>query len=146
MKKLAMVAIAAAAAASLAGCEKPAPRVTVFSGSASEWVAPVCFSAEGQLDAQQCLTDAASKAAAGQTPRLTVAQGNTVGISVDPAIAESGWMPMIAGQQLAAAPLTSTYFRFTFPEGNLNAEQFPLTVMSTGAEKGVWAVRMDVQR
>lgn len=144
MKKIAVV-VACAAVAALAGCEKPPPRATVFSGTTSEWVAPLCFTSGGELNAQQCLTDAAQKAASGQTPGLTVVPGDVVGISVDPAIAESGWTPMIAGQQLVSAPLSTTYYRFTFPMVQDTSQPLPLTVMSTGEDKGVWAVRLDIQ-
>lgn len=145
MKKMAAAFVALAAAGSLAACEKPPPRATFFSGTTSEWVAPVCYSSGGQLDAQQCLTDAAQKAASGQTPGLAVSPGNVVGISVDPSIAESGWTPSIAGQQLVTTPLTSTYYRFTFPMVQDASQPLPLTVTSLGDDKGVWAVRLEVQ-
>ena len=54
MKKVAGVVMAVAATAALASCEKPPPRVTFVTGTTSEWVAPTCFSWDGQVDAQQC--------------------------------------------------------------------------------------------
>lgn len=144
MNKPAAALIAVAAVAVLGACEKPDPRITVFSGTTSEWVAPICFSPTGELDGQQCLSDAVAKATSGQTDRLSVAQGNVVGISVDTSVAESGWTPMLNGEALTPAPLETTYFRFTMPQGNLPFDNLPLTVMSTGEEKGVWAVRLDI--
>ena len=41
--------------------------------------------------------------------------GDTVGISVDPIVAEGGWSLQIGGQALAS-DLTDAYYRFTFPE------------------------------
>jgi hypothetical protein len=144
MKKVTAVGIAAAALAALAACEKPPPGVSVFSGTSSERLEPTCFSWDGSIDPQQCLTDAAGRAAAGQTPRLSVAPGTVVGISVDTAIAEQGWYPTIAGQRLSQSTSDSTYFRFTFPEGAPPSEQgYPLTVVSEGEEKGVWVIRLD---
>lgn len=146
MKRVAGVVLAVAAAASLASCEKPAPRVTFFSGTTSEFVTPVCFSWEGQIDAQQCIQDAASRAANGQTVRLNVVPDNVVGISVDPSVAENGWTPTLAGTPLTEQPLTDTYFRFTFPRVQANQQGFPLAVVAAGEEPGVWAVRLDVQK
>lgn len=146
MKKVAGVLLAVAATVALSSCEKPPPGVTVFSGTSSERLSPTCFSWEGQIDAQQCITQAAERAATGQTPRLSVSPGNVLGISVDPAIAEQGWYPTISGQRITQEALTSTYFRFSLPQGVApSAEGYPLAVISEGEQKGVWALRMDVQ-
>ncbi len=145
MKKVVTVAAALAATAALASCEKPPPGVTVFTGTSSQRLAPTCFSWEGQIDAQQCLTQAAAAAAAGQTKRLEVVAENVVGISVDPSIAEEGWYPTVAGQRLSQETLTTTYFRFTFPRVPANPQGYPLAVISEGQQKGVWTVRMDLQ-
>jgi hypothetical protein len=147
MNRVAGVLLAVAATAGLASCEKPPPRVTFFSGTTSQWVAPVCFSWTGEIDAQQCLQDAAGDAASGQTVRLTVVPDDVVGISVDPAIADNGWTPTLAGTPLSDQPLTTTYFRFTFPRVQANPQGYPLAVISQGGdEPGVWAVRIDVQK
>lgn len=143
MKKTGIAVMVMAAAAALTACEKPDPRVTVFSGTSSEWVAPVCYSAAGELDGQQCLQQAVSKAAAGQTDRLAVAGGDVVGISVDPVIAESGWTVMIDQQPIVGEPLTTTYYRFTMPQ-QFGGQNLAMTVMSTGEKKGVWALRLEV--
>ncbi len=145
MKKVVTVAAVLAATAALASCEKPPPGVTVFTGTSSQRLAPTCFSWEGQIDPQQCLTEAAAAAAAGQTKRLDVVAENVVGISVDPSIAEEGWYPTVAGQRLSQETLKTTYFRFTFPRVPANPQGYPLAVVSEGQEKGVWTVRMDLQ-
>jgi hypothetical protein len=145
MKKVAGVVLAVAATAALASCEKPPPGVTVFTGTSSQRLSPVCFSWEGQIDPQECLQQAAERAASGQTQRLDVVPENVVGISVDTSIAEEGWYPTIAGQRLSQDTLTGTYFRFTFPRVPASPEGFPLAIISEGEQKGVWAVRMDVQ-
>ena len=145
MKKVAGVVLAVAATAALASCEKPPPGVTVFTGTSSQRLAPTCFSWDGQINAEECITQAAERAASGQTKALDVVAENVVGISVDPAIAEQGWYPSIAGQRLTQDTLTTTYFRFSFPRVPASPEGYPLAVISEGEEKGVWAVRMDVQ-
>jgi len=144
MKKVAGVVLAVAATAALASCEKPPPGVTVFTGTTSERLSPVCFSWDGKIDPQQCLTDAAQRAASGQTQNLAVAPENVVGISVDTSIAEQGWYPTVAGQRLTQETINETYFRFSFPRVPASPQGYPLAVISEGEQKGVWAVRMDV--
>ena len=147
MKRVAGVVLTLAAVGSLASCEKPAPRVTFFSGTSTAWVSPVCFSWDGKVDAQQCITDAAARAASGQTGRLNVVPDNTVGISVDTSVAEAGWTPTLAGTALTEQPLNTTYFRFTSPRVQASDQGYPLAVISEGGEQpGVWAVRIDVQK
>lgn len=145
MKKLAGVVLAVAATVGLSSCEKPPPGVTVFTATSSQRISPTCFSWDGQIDAQQCITQAADRAANGQTAQLDVIPENVVGISVDPAIADQGWYPTIAGQRLTQDTLDSTYFRFSFPRVPASPQGYPLAIISEGDEKGVWAVRMDVQ-
>jgi hypothetical protein len=145
MKKFAVVVLVAMATTALASCEKPPPRVTVFSGTSSEWVAPTCFSWDGQINAEECITQAGQRAAEGQTKSLDVVPEKVVGISVDPAIAEQGWYPSIAGQRLTQDTLTETYFRFSFPRVPASPQGYPLAIVSEGEQKGVWAVRLDVR-
>ena len=102
----------------LAGCEKPDPSVTVWSGTSSEHVEALCWQPKevGGLTPTECAEDVLATAGSGQGIEvLEVAPGNTVGVSVDPIVAESGWSLQIAGQTLATG-LTDTYYRFTFPE------------------------------
>jgi hypothetical protein len=145
MKKFAVVVLVAMATTALASCEKPPPRVTVFSGTSSEWVAPTCFSWDGQINAEECIPQAGQRAAEGQTKSLDVVPEKVVGISVDPAIAEQGWYPSIAGQRLTQDTLTETYFRFSFPRVPASPQGYPLAIVSEGEQKGVWAVRLDVR-
>jgi hypothetical protein len=102
----------------LAGCEKPYPGVTVWSGTSSEHAAALCwqFQEGASLGPRDCAEDVLAQAGSGEgITRLEVSPGATVGISVDPVVADSGWSVQIAGQTLAAG-LTDTYYRFTFPE------------------------------
>jgi hypothetical protein len=112
------IALVALSPLVLAGCEKPYPGVTVWSGTSSEHLSALCWQPKelGGLSAGECAQDTLEKAGSGQgIAALEVRPGDTLGISVDPVVAEAGWSVQIAGQTLATN-LTETYFRFTFPE------------------------------
>ena len=116
-----LVASAAGAvvlALALAGCTKPGPGITVFSGTTSANREAACWSFDGTgIDASTCAQDVLDSATAGDAiASIPVIPGTVVGISVDPKVADVGWTPRVAGQPLVAEPLTTTYWRFTFPE------------------------------
>lgn len=130
-------------AVALSGCTKPAPGVSVFSGTTSEYRAAACWAFDGAgVDATECASDLLAEAADGGTlARIPVVPGNVVGISVDPAVADAGWTPRIGGQALTPTPLTTTYWRFTFPElQQLPAEGVPMEIIAgtEGRTDGVW--------
>ena len=112
------IALVALSPLVLAGCEKPYPGVTAWSGTSSKHVEALCWQPEelGGLTPRECAEDVLATAGAGQgIAALEVSPGDTVGVSVDPIVAEGGWSLQIAGQTLATG-LTDTYYRFTFPE------------------------------
>ena len=112
------IALVALSPLVLAGCEKPYPGVTAWSGTSSEHVEALCWQPEelGGLTPRECAEDVLATAGAGEgIAALEVSPGDTVGVSVDPIVAEGGWSLQIAGQTLATG-LTDTYYRFTFPE------------------------------
>jgi hypothetical protein len=129
----------------LAGCEKPNPGVTVWSGTTSEHVPAVCWQHEegAALGAQDCAQDVLERARQGQgVASIDVRPGATVGISVDPVVADSGWSVQIGGQPLATG-LTETYFRFTFPQTiAAGGEGFTMEITAQaeggGGNRGVW--------
>ncbi|MGB7980493.1 MAG: hypothetical protein WCF36_06830 [Candidatus Nanopelagicales bacterium] len=128
----------------LSGCEKPNPGVTVWSGTASEHVQALCWAhAEvGGLTPAECAQDVLDKAGKGEgIASLEVSPGGTVGISVDPVVAEGGWSVSIAGQSLASG-LTDTYYRFTFPEQvATEGTGFTLQVIASAepnGQRGYW--------
>lgn len=138
-----LLCLSAVAPLALAACEKPTPGVTVWSGTTSQHVQAVCWSddAGAKLDAQDCQNAAA---AADVTP-ISVVPASTIGISVDPAIAEHGWYPAIAGSRLTAEPLTTTYFRFALGEQNLT-DTLDLNVLALGDSantvRGLWVFQL----
>jgi hypothetical protein len=109
-------ALAGAGALALSACEAPTPLVTVFSGTTSVNSDAVCWSFEEEpVDESTCVPE-------GEVPSLPYEASETIGISVDVDVAEGGWLPYVATgdgaeeQPLVAEPITSTYYRFAFPE------------------------------
>ena len=112
------IALAALAVASLAACEKPSPGVSVVSGTSSAHRQALCWSFDGEpLSAETCAQDVVTEALEGaDVARIPVIPGQVVGISVDPTVADAGWYPVIGSQRLTQQPITSTYYRFTYPD------------------------------
>lgn len=132
------IGIVAVAPLALAGCEKPAPGVTAWSGTNSEHSEALCWQfEEGQaLTPRECAQDVLDKAGQGEgIARLPVTAGETVGISVDPVVAESGWSVQIGGETLAAG-LTDTYYRFSWPALANNPAGYTLQVIASAGQTG----------
>lgn len=134
-------------ALALVGCTKPGPGITVFSGTSSAYRAAACWSFDGSgIDAAACAKDVLDSAAAGaEVATIPVIPGTVVGISVDPTVADAGWTPRVAGQPLVAEPLTTTYWRFTFPEfQQLTDEGLAMEIVAGSAEvtQGVWLFQL----
>ena len=143
-----VAATAAAAAVLLSGCEKPAPGVSVFSGTTTEHRKAVCWAFESEaLDPGQCTQDLLTEASAGEVvARIPVVPGDTVGISVDPVVAKSGWTPVIGQQRLVSTPLDTTYYRFTYPDLQEVPEEGVLLQIVAGrgeSTRGIWVFRLD---
>lgn len=130
----------------LAACEKPNPGASVFSGTTTKWREAACWAESGSIDATACAQEVIGKAASGsRLAEIPVVPGQVVGISVDPVVADAGWSPRINGQNLTQSPITSTYYRFTFPEFQQVAED-GLTmeiVAGSGEEtRGLWLFQL----
>lgn len=127
----------------LSGCTKPAPGATVFAGSQSKYQEALCwaFNADA-LSPGACAQDVITEAVTGPTiATLPVVPGETIGISVDPVVAETGWFPVIANQRLTAHPVKSTYYRFTYPDLQAIPEEGVLLQIVSGQgenTKGIW--------
>ena len=120
--RFAALAVASAAVVSLAACQKPAPGATVFSGSTSAHREAVCWSpdpneafAEADCSIPLRSTEDFNERLLDEVAIIATAPGETVGISVDPVVAESGWLVSINGRALTREPVTEKYFRFTMP-------------------------------
>ena len=144
-RRLLTAAAATLALATLSGCEKPAPLVTVVSGGESVYTEAnlYCFEEGQSLDSGAC----AERAQGPQ--RLEVRPGNRIGIDVDEELAEGGWDfvlsdPSDPNRTQGIGPLENHYFPFTVPAiesgGTLN-----LTVRSIGSSgqpTGEWQFQL----
>ena len=140
--------IAVSAALLLTGCEKPAPGVSVFSGTTTEHRQAVCWAFESDaLEPGNCAQELLTEASAGDVvARIPVVPGDTVGISVDPKVAEAGWTPVIGQQRLTSTPLDTTYYRFTYPDlQEVPADGVLLQIVAGRGEstRGIWVFRLD---
>ncbi len=141
---LALALTLASASFMLTGCSKPYPGVSVWSGTHSIHQPAQCWSA----DASQAInTTACSKAldaasAAKQIPTLTITPGSTMGISVDVKVAKGGWVAKLGSNTLTPTKVTTTYWRFTYPQlAGLPAKN-QLVILAVGPTastyRGVW--------
>jgi hypothetical protein len=126
----------------LTACEKPNPGASVFSGTQSEFRRALCWTQEGvYLDETNCASDLMKNAATGPDVALIPTRaGQTVGISVDPVVADTGWYPVLDGTPLTTSPITSTYFRFSPTQEQLKAEGSTLAIAAAddAGTRGVW--------
>ena len=142
-RPLACVA-AVGALLAVSACEKPAPIVTVVSGSESVWTEASTWCFEGQTG------DECAERATGTT-RLPVRAGETVGVDVDKELADGGWYLELSApgggeeqQPQRSEPQQGHYFSFTAPslaEGRMLA----LTVSAVGEgeePRGEWSFRL----
>ena len=147
-KGAALLSLTVSALLLLSGCTKPLPNATVFSGSNSQNRQATCWAFETEeLGTGDCAQDLIAQAATGDAVSVvSVFPGDTVGISVDPAVAETGWFVVLGDKRLNANPITSLYYRFTFPETReIPAEGELLQIYaSTGVgARGIWIFKLD---
>lgn len=138
------IVLTALAGLALSGCQKPQPAISVWTNGESNQVAPLCWSFESDTQTMGgCDQETLRKNLTTDSNVIHVAPGNTVGISVDQELAEAGWTPVIDGNALTNKPLTTTYYRFTYP---LVAPETgaPLQVVAgqDSSPRGVWTVRL----
>jgi len=141
-KTIGVVLSAAAVGALVAGCEKPPPAITVWNGTGSVYAPALCWAFEGSLQQGECAQEVIQGQAIDGVPTLTLAPGKTLGISVDPAVAEAGWQISADGQPLTAEPLDTTYYRVV--ADNTPDQALTLQVVA-GREpeiRGVFLVRL----
>ena len=141
------LALAAASLLTLGACQKPTPGVTVFSGTHSDHTEAICWSpdADRAVNEEDCSFSLAGEDAGDlidQIPNIPTDPGATVGISVDPTVAEDGWIVSINSRALVREPITEKYFKFTMPPQALRRSEAQLIVQaltSNGDEiRGSW--------
>ena len=139
-----LACVLASSALVLVGCEKPTPGVTVWAGTSSDHREAQCWSFDPAIpvDGKLCSADAQSTGNVKVTP-------DTIGISVDPVVAEVGWIPILEGKPLVAQPLRVTYYSFALAEADLQAVKH-LQIVSIGADaksaRGVWNFNLTPNR
>jgi hypothetical protein len=136
-----LAALVLGPAVALGGCGvESVPLVTVFSpGSGSITVEPQCWSPDEEVSEQDCANTS-------NLGRIQVQPGATIGINVDPPIAELGWVPTVDGERLVAANLDGTYYRFALSESDFaESADSALEVYAVDAEentRGLWVVQL----
>jgi hypothetical protein len=138
-----VAAAAAAATTMVAGCQKPPPAISVWSGTNSINTPALCWAGdEDSLSAQQCAGDILQGTRSDGLPTLPTTVGSTFGISVDQAVADAGWQIRVDGQPIVPQILEDTYFRVVY---STPAQPITLQVVAgRDAEiKGVWLIKLD---
>lgn len=156
VRPLALALAAAVSALALSACDKPAPSVTIFSGTTSEHREALCwsFDPDRAYTAEDCVVDVAAAQSQESVfdaldeylATLEVAAGDVVGISVDPEVADAGWSVTINGRPLHRELITETYFRFTMPPQPLRRGSAELQVRAAAEDgtsaRGFWVFRL----
>lgn len=137
-----VLGVAAAGLLTLSGCglERPTPLVTVWPGRGfSVNTEALCWNASGPPQQGDCTTERAS------LETLEVRPNEPVVIDVDPELEETGWVPAVNGQAVVAAPLTTSSYRFTLSDQQLQGEP-ELQVYAVRRigqpANGIWAFRL----
>ncbi|HAM23513.1 MAG TPA: hypothetical protein DCQ04_14865 [Actinobacteria bacterium] len=131
----------------LTGCTQPTPDVTVWSGTTSVVRAATCWEPESSVSeaVKNCIAEAQSKPTS-DIPSIAVSPGNIVGINVDPQVAEATWLPSVGQQPLAEAPISDSYYRFTYPNIKTPPDGYLLAVTARGTSadqnRGLWLFRL----
>ena len=141
---LALALTVVSAALLLSGCTKPNPGVSVWAGTKSLHLQAQCWSADSTvaLDINACSDVLTAADKAKDIPTLTLRPGSTMGISVDVKVAKNGWIAKLGSTTLIPTKITTTYWRFTYPQlAGLPAKN-QLVILAVGPKtnsyRGVW--------
>lgn len=145
-RRIVCLSVTGLLALSLSSCTKPKPAVTVTAGTSSANTKAICWSAEQALSATTCSEAALSKAVSSpDIATVKVAGDQTIGISVDPKIADFGWYAVVNGQRLNKSAITSTYYHFTSPFTDIPANGYDLQIISQSQQsgaRGLWLFKL----
>lgn len=147
-KGAALVSLTVSALLVLSGCTKPLPGAGVFSGANSQYRQATCWAFDSdELGDGDCAQELITQAATGDAVSIVdVIPGDVVGISVDPVVAETGWYVVLGNQRMTESPITSLYYRFTFPDTQVIPPEGILLqiVASSGVgARGIWVFKLD---
>ena len=133
-------------AVTLTACEKPNPGITVWSGTQSEHREAVCWTDQDAITPEECAQDIVLSALNDpEVATISTLPDQTVGISVDPDVAELGWYVAIGGQRFNDGAIYSTYYRFTFPKVSIPEGGYDMQVIAQGkgnATRGIWVFKL----
>lgn len=136
--------VAASSLLLLSGCDKPDPMVAVQSGPSEDHVDAVCWARDAKaISPTTCANRLDPAALAERQGVVRVRAGDSIGISVDPEVADAGWQAQIGDGALSARRLTTTYFRFG-PIGEQDLANAPLALRiyafagSGNTPRGLW--------
>lgn len=128
--------IALAGLATLTGCERPTPGVSVYSGSTYLNSKAVCWSEEEALTAANCSVEGVNRKA------LPVQAGDLIMINVDTPLEDTGWIPTINGTPLVREPLRGSSYQLALSQEDLRQNPELQVIASdrvNGPVRGVWA-------
>ena len=130
----------------LSACQKPNPGVSVWSGTQSVHRQAVCWTQQNAITPEECAqTIVESAINSPEVGTLEILSDQTVGISVDPDVAEFGWYIAIGGQRFNDSPIHETYYRFTFPKVSIPTSGYDMQIISQGkgsATRGIWVFKL----
>ena len=143
-RMLVAVPALAVVALGLTACDKPTPGASVFSGTSSVYRQAPCWAPEGTtLTADSCSADLVAPP---DSATISTVPGQTIGISVDPKVAEIGWYPalVVSGQltRLTEKPVTDTYFRFTPVAAQVGSPTTLAVIAGDSGERGIWTYNL----
>ncbi|MEU9186923.1 hypothetical protein AB0D14_20715 [Streptomyces sp. NPDC048484] len=146
-------AVAAAGAVSagllvLSACDKPTPMATVTFGKDSTSVEAECYEDGKDIGKEEATKCALKKS----SDTISVSQGETLRVGVDPEVADEGWSLWLNGQQVTA-PFKKTYYAFegvdlfAAQEGQPAPKTIYISVVQqnkAGTQfKGVWNFKLE---
>ncbi len=144
--RLLATASAGVLAFTLTACEKPNPGVTVWSGTNSEHREAICWTEQDAITPEECAQSIVLSALNDpEVATIPVLADQTVGISVDPDVAELGWFVAVGGQRFNDGAIYSTYYRFTFPKVSIPEGGYDMQVIAQGkgnATRGIWVFKL----
>lgn len=128
-------------------CEKPTPEASIYSGTSNAAVEAACWNFDDAPADPSCASGLSAGEVAEREGVITVRAGDTIGITVEPDVAEAGWAVQIGDQSLSAQRLDETYFRFALSEADLANAPFELKVFGYPGEgdqpRGLWLFRLE---
>lgn len=128
-------------------CEKPTPEASVYSGTSNVSVEAACWNFDDAPADPGCAAGLSADQISDREGVITVRAGETIGITVEPKVAEAGWAVQIGEQSLSAERLDETYFRFALSEADLANAPFQVRVYGYPDEgdqpRGLWLFRLE---